>query len=213
MRATAPDLVAVDGVGIDTAAILLVAAGDNPQRLRSEAALGAPVWRRSDRSVLGQDRPSSSQPRREPTSEPCVVADRVHPHERRRAYPRLRRTTRSMKDDRSPRSSASSSVTSPARSTSISDATKPRSRWRDWPDNCLTPTRLSFERSAGPSPEPSRSATHGLIRACPQHEWPITGLPAPPKRPLTTHRSIDPRPSKVTRNRSERAHRTRRGDH
>jgi transposase len=38
VRATAPSLVAVDGVGIDTAAILLVAAGDNPQRLRSEAA-------------------------------------------------------------------------------------------------------------------------------------------------------------------------------
>jgi transposase len=30
VRATAPTLVAVDGVGIDTAAILLVAAGDNP---------------------------------------------------------------------------------------------------------------------------------------------------------------------------------------
>jgi integrase/recombinase XerD len=38
---------------------------------------------------------------------------------------------------------------------------------RAWPDNCLTPTRLSFERSAGPSPAPFRSATRGLIRACP----------------------------------------------
>ena len=38
VRATAPDLLAIDGVGIDTAAILLVAAGDNPQRLHSEAA-------------------------------------------------------------------------------------------------------------------------------------------------------------------------------
>jgi transposase len=38
VRATAPDLLAVEGVGIDTAAILLVAAGDNPERLRSEAA-------------------------------------------------------------------------------------------------------------------------------------------------------------------------------
>ena len=37
VRATAPDLLTLDGVGIDTAAILLVAAGDNPQRLRSEA--------------------------------------------------------------------------------------------------------------------------------------------------------------------------------
>jgi transposase len=36
--ATAPELLAVYGVGIDTAAALLVAAGDNPDRLRSEAA-------------------------------------------------------------------------------------------------------------------------------------------------------------------------------
>ena len=35
---TAPDLVASLGVGTDTADALLVAAGDNPQRLRSEAA-------------------------------------------------------------------------------------------------------------------------------------------------------------------------------
>ena len=35
---TAPDLLKLFGVGIDTAAALLVAAGDNPERLRSEAA-------------------------------------------------------------------------------------------------------------------------------------------------------------------------------
>lgn len=35
---TAPDLVAVHGVGIDTAATLLVAVGENPRRLKSEAA-------------------------------------------------------------------------------------------------------------------------------------------------------------------------------
>ena len=35
---TAPDLLALHGVGVDTAAALLVAAGDNPERIRSEAA-------------------------------------------------------------------------------------------------------------------------------------------------------------------------------
>ncbi len=35
---TAPELLALYGVGVDTAAILFVAAGDNPERLRSEAA-------------------------------------------------------------------------------------------------------------------------------------------------------------------------------
>jgi len=38
LQASAPKLLAVYGVGIDTAAALLVAAGDNPERLRSEAA-------------------------------------------------------------------------------------------------------------------------------------------------------------------------------
>ena len=35
---TAPQLLALYGVGVDTAAALLVAAGDNPERIRSEAA-------------------------------------------------------------------------------------------------------------------------------------------------------------------------------
>ncbi len=34
----APRLITVEGVGTDTAASLLIAAGDNPQRMRSEAA-------------------------------------------------------------------------------------------------------------------------------------------------------------------------------
>jgi transposase len=38
VHTTAPDLLGVHGVGVDTAAILLVAAGDNADRIRSEAA-------------------------------------------------------------------------------------------------------------------------------------------------------------------------------
>ena len=38
VAATAPDLLELFGVGVDTAAALLAAAGDNPERLRSEAA-------------------------------------------------------------------------------------------------------------------------------------------------------------------------------
>ncbi len=37
-REAAPELVALDGVGPDTAATLLVAAGDNPERLKSESS-------------------------------------------------------------------------------------------------------------------------------------------------------------------------------
>ena len=83
VRRTAPSLLEVYGVGVDTAAILLVAAGDNPHRLKSEAAFAhlcgvAPLPASSgkiDRHRLN--------PRREPSSEPCAVADRVHPHEQR----------------------------------------------------------------------------------------------------------------------------------
>jgi transposase len=38
VAAAAPTLLALPGIGVDTAGQLLVAAGDNPQRLRSEAA-------------------------------------------------------------------------------------------------------------------------------------------------------------------------------
>lgn len=38
VRDVAPDLLEIHGVGLDTAAKLLVAAGDNPERLHSEAA-------------------------------------------------------------------------------------------------------------------------------------------------------------------------------
>jgi len=56
VRATAPSLCTLDGVGIDTAAILIVAAGDNPQRLRSEAAFAhlcgvAPIEASSGKTI------------------------------------------------------------------------------------------------------------------------------------------------------------------
>jgi transposase len=56
VRSTAPDLLGLDGVGVDTAAILIVAAGDNPQRLRSEAAFAhlcgvAPIEASSGKTI------------------------------------------------------------------------------------------------------------------------------------------------------------------
>jgi transposase len=56
VHATAPGLLALEGVGIDTAAILIVAAGDNPQRLHSEAAFAhlcgvAPIEASSGKTV------------------------------------------------------------------------------------------------------------------------------------------------------------------
>jgi transposase len=62
VAATAPSLLEVHGVGVDTAATLLVAAGDNPQRLRSEAAWAHLCGVAPIPSVLGQGDPLAAQP-------------------------------------------------------------------------------------------------------------------------------------------------------
>ena len=54
-----PALRAVEGVGPDVAAILLVAAGDNPERLRNEASFAAmcgvsPIEASSGMTMLGE---------------------------------------------------------------------------------------------------------------------------------------------------------------
>ena len=82
VTARAPGLLALHGVGPDTAALLLVAAGDHPERLRSEAAWAhlcgvAPIPASS-----GKVRPAPAQPRRQPRGQPRPVADRDHPDER-----------------------------------------------------------------------------------------------------------------------------------
>ena len=55
VRTTAPQLLEVYGVGVDTAAILLVAAGDNAARIRNEAGVGAPLRCRTHPRRLRQD--------------------------------------------------------------------------------------------------------------------------------------------------------------
>ena len=122
VKATAPSLLDLPGVGIHTAALLLVAAGDNAERITSEAAFAhlcgvAPIHASS-----GKTDPPPAQPRRQPASQPRPVAHRVHPHELGPTHPRLRRTTPRSKDAPNPRSCASSSATSPARCTATSPA-------------------------------------------------------------------------------------------
>jgi transposase len=60
---TAPDLLRLPGVGIDTAATLLVTAGDNPGRLRSEAAWAHLCGTAPIPASSGKD-PLAAQPRR-----------------------------------------------------------------------------------------------------------------------------------------------------
>ena len=82
VTARAPGLLALHGVGPDTAALLLIAAGDHPARLRSGGGLGAPVCRGPDPGIVGEGHPSPAQSRRQPRGQSCPVANRDHPDER-----------------------------------------------------------------------------------------------------------------------------------
>ncbi len=66
VKEAAPELVSLDGVGPDTAATLLIAAGDNPQRLRSEASFAhlcgaAPVRASSGKVVRHRLNPGGNR--------------------------------------------------------------------------------------------------------------------------------------------------------
>jgi len=64
ITATAPGLLAVFGVGFEIAARLLVAAGGQPRTTPQRSGVGAPLRRRADPRVFGQDDPASVEPRR-----------------------------------------------------------------------------------------------------------------------------------------------------
>jgi hypothetical protein len=62
----APELVAVEGIGTDTAASLLIAVGRQPRAPQERGCLCPPVRGRTHTGVLGQDRPPSSEPTWQP---------------------------------------------------------------------------------------------------------------------------------------------------
>ena len=86
-----PALLAAPGVGPDVAATLLIAAGDNPERLTSEASFAALCGARPRRSVLGAHRAPPIEPRRRPSSQQRHLAHRHGPPPLRRAHQGLRR--------------------------------------------------------------------------------------------------------------------------
>jgi transposase len=80
---TAPSLLELYGVGVPTAATLLVTAGDNPDRLHSERSW-AHLWRCTGPHRLREDlRTGSAQLWRRPASQRCALPDRVDPHVKR----------------------------------------------------------------------------------------------------------------------------------
>jgi transposase len=102
VTATAPELLALPGIGIEVAGQLLVTAGDNPDRLHSEAAFAhlcgvAPIPASS-----GHQSPPT-QPRRRPSSQHRTAHHRLVPTALGPAHPRLPRpaTTRRAHQTRS----------------------------------------------------------------------------------------------------------------
>ena len=92
VTARAPGLLDLYGIGPHTAALLLIAAGDHPGRLRSEAAwahlcAAAPIPASSGKTIRHRHGPGGNR-----QAWPCPVADRLHPHGLAPGHPRLRRT-------------------------------------------------------------------------------------------------------------------------
>ena len=89
VTATAPSLIEVFGVGPYSAALLLVAAGDNPQRLRCEAAFAslcgvAPIEASSGKTV--RHRLNRGGNRQANHALWCIVLSRMRHDERTRSY-------------------------------------------------------------------------------------------------------------------------------
>ena len=72
-QAIAPDLRAAQGIGPDNAATLLIAAGDNPQRLRSEDTFAALCGCVSDSCQFRNSSAPPTEPWWEPSGQLCTV--------------------------------------------------------------------------------------------------------------------------------------------
>jgi transposase len=183
VRATAPNLLDVYGAGADTAAILLVAAGDNAEPVRSEAAWAhlcgvAPIPAGSGKTN-GRHRLNPGGNRQANHALWRIVLTRLGQGEPRTvAYMHRRLAAGRTK----PRDHPSAQALPRPRDLPAAPRLTPRSPHRvtvtglaqDCPD---TRPRVVLRSTCRPV-----TATHadrlGLIRACPPPEWPNTGVPA-----------------------------------
>jgi transposase len=93
-KAAAPQLVEAVGVGFDIAAEMLVTAGDNRTRIRSEAAFAKMCGACPIPGRVGQDqRPAPAQPRRQPAGQCRALPRRHRPHALAPTHHRLRHPT------------------------------------------------------------------------------------------------------------------------
>ena len=84
LEANAPALLGVEGCGTTTAAARVVAAGDNPGRLKGEAAFSMMCGASPRSRVEREDGPAQAQPRRQPAGELGALRDRDQAHGVRR---------------------------------------------------------------------------------------------------------------------------------
>ena len=91
-RASTPALLAVHGVGVETAATLLVTAGDNPDRLRSRGRVRQPLRRAPSRPRPGRPPATASTAAATATPTPRSGASPSAACTWRSPHPRLRRT-------------------------------------------------------------------------------------------------------------------------
>lgn len=110
----APALVGLFGIGPTVAHQLLTAAGDDPQRLRSEAAFAKLAGVCPVSGIIRQNEPARSQPQRRSRCQQCAVSHSARAHAVSPIHLRLRQTTHPARQNQAPRLSASS-VTSPVK--------------------------------------------------------------------------------------------------
>ena len=157
VKATAPSLLDLSGVGIHTAALLLVAAGDNAERITSEAAFAhlcgvAPIHASSGKTV--RHRLNRGGNRQANHALWRIVFTRMSSAH----GPAPTSNGDSSKAVPNRRSCVSSSATSPARCIATSPACSATIGVAGLaPEMPARPTRLSCERSAGPPLHQARS--------------------------------------------------------
>lgn len=100
-----------------TAATLAIVAGDNPERIRSEAASDQALRRLPHPRLQRQDQPAPAQQRRQPAGQLRPAPHRHRPHALPPAHPRLRESEDRGRQRQDAESSAARNASSPARPT------------------------------------------------------------------------------------------------
>ena len=180
-----PALLAAKGVGPDTAAALLVAAGDNPGADEIGEVLRCAMWHQPRPGVIRPDHPASSQPGRQPASQQRAQADRYHPDAHRRRHQRLRHPTQGRGQEEKGDHPLPQAAHRP---TDLPTADQPAPNPELRPATHPTPTRRHHRDPGRPSsqhpPQPHLSTrTRPTPQPPPRYQIPELA-PNPPSRPI-----------------------------